>query len=372
MQGTHGRLAAAFLVVLATVIAVCPAGASAAEVVVEAPSGVSVRQGEVVRFAVGVRATGQIDCLVGRGNPAIAAIDTSHTLVGGAPASSGESGRLAFYSDNQGQLLPPAQCGVTWDGAPSSYTVPVTLAVAPNTPPGSYRLPVRARTANPSSAIFAPLTENNVDEVTVAVAPPPSSAAELAGPRENVSVNLIPVRGRVTIRYPGGGSFLGLPGPAQVPPGTRVDTTAGVVQIVSDRTGTGEAQSAEFWDGVFDVGYTRQLRPERGAAGGQAPQPYTELQLARRTGASLAVAAKGRKGVWGNGRGRFRTKGAYGAGTVRGTHWFTGETAAGTYVKVRRGRVEVSDFTVRRRVTLRAKQSYLARRPHRRRGRTRG
>jgi hypothetical protein len=56
------------------------------------------------------------------------------------------------------------------------------------------------------------------------------------------------------------------------------------------------------------------------------------------------LAAKRRKRVrrlWGDGKGRFRTRGRYGAGTVRGTKWLTKDRCDGTLVRVVRGRVAV-------------------------------
>ena len=67
---------------------------------------------------------------------------------------------------------------------------------------------------------------------------------------------------------------------------------------------------------------------------------------------SVASAAqrkrtKGRKPprkLWGDGRGRFRTKGRYGAATVRGTKWLTADRCNGTLVRVERGKVDVDDL----------------------------
>ena len=63
----------------------------------------------------------------------------------------------------------------------------------------------------------------------------------------------------------------------------------------------------------------------------------------------LAVAAKiprssGNRRLWGNGRGRFRTRGRYGAATVRGTKWLTDDRCDGTLVRVKRGKVAVKDL----------------------------
>jgi hypothetical protein len=48
--------------------------------------------------------------------------------------------------------------------------------------------------------------------------------------------------------------------------------------------------------------------------------------------------------LWGSGRGRFRTRGRYGAATVRGTKWLTLDRCDGTNVRVVRGKVSVQDL----------------------------
>ena len=69
--------------------------------------------------------------------------------------------------------------------------------------------------------------------------------------------------------------------------------------------------------------------------------------------------------LWGDGRGRFRTRGRYGAATVRGTRWLTLDRCDGTKVRVVRGKVAVKDLARpnRRPKLLRAGQSTLV--PHR-------
>ena len=71
--------------------------------------------------------------------------------------------------------------------------------------------------------------------------------------------------------------------------------------------------------------------------------------------------------VWGSGnRGRFRTRGRYSSGLVRGTVWLTVDRCDGTLTRVRRGKVIVRDFGLDRTVVVRAGERYLARaRPRR-------
>ena len=76
-------------------------------------------------------------------------------------------------------------------------------------------------------------------------------------------------------------------------------------------------------------------------------------------GAATAIAFAAPAG---GGR-RFRTRGRHSAATVRGTFWETSDRCDGTLTRVRRGRVVVRDFRLRRNVLVRAGRSYLARAP---------
>ena len=59
--------------------------------------------------------------------------------------------------------------------------------------------------------------------------------------------------------------------------------------------------------------------------------------------------------------GRFRTRGRFSAGTVRGTVWGTRDRCDGTLTVVRRGTVLVRDFRRRKTIAVHAGHTYLAR-----------
>ena len=65
--------------------------------------------------------------------------------------------------------------------------------------------------------------------------------------------------------------------------------------------------------------------------------------------------------LWGDGKGRFRTKGKYGAATVRGTKWLTEDRCRSTLVRVKRGKVSVRDAVKRKTVLVTKGRSYVAR-----------
>jgi hypothetical protein len=75
-----------------------------------------------------------------------------------------------------------------------------------------------------------------------------------------------------------------------------------------------------------------------------------------------AAAKRGRR-LWGDADGRFRTRGRYSSGAVRGTRWLTVDRCDGTLTVVREGQVAVRDFGLDRTVLVDEGERYLARAP---------
>jgi hypothetical protein len=143
-----------------------------------------------------------------------------------------------------------------------------------------------------------------------------------------------------------------------IPYGVTVDVTKGAVVLKSD-VGTLKVTGAG--------GITAAFVLARGTDRGKS---VVELRLAKgdfstckkpRASSASRAAAKTVRQVWGDGQGRFRTKGRYSSATVRGTKWLTADRCDGTFTEVQRGVIAVADFPNRRQVTLRAGRSYLAR-----------
>lgn len=360
---------ATWMVALAST-AVMAAPASAAEVIAGAEGGtVTAQRGRVTNFQLTLAATGTISCGTKRNNPARAVPDSQYLIVGGRNVPSGvPSGSFGFYSNDR--LTGIINCGTTWDTNPQPYRVRATLAVAPNTRVGSYRLPLTTRVANPSSGGFGRLTNTQPDAINVRVVEP---ARGLPNPQENRSVNLLPVRGNVFARYPRTNTAVAVNRPLQVPVNTRVDTIDGFVDLVSDRDSFGSRQAMTFWNGIFTVNYTRAVTPGSPTSR-RAGAPITELTLARYCPRSSRAAApagvrdpaqtsrrrRKRRGLFGRGKGRFRTRGSYGAGTVRGTTWYSESRCSGTLFRVGSGVINVRDLILKRDITLRSGQSYIA------------
>jgi hypothetical protein len=153
-----------------------------------------------------------------------------------------------------------------------------------------------------------------------------------------------PTSGTTTYREPGQAQPRPLTAEVNVPVNTIVDATNGRMGI-SSVNGAGD-----FFGGKFVI---REPRT----------QPVTQLWLAGEDPRDCtAVTPHVVRQLWGDGKGRFQTRGRYAAATVRGTKWRVQDRCDGTYVTVERGTVAVRDFGLRRTVVVSAGQSYLARR----------
>ena len=190
------------------------------------------------------------------------------------------------------------------------------------------------------------------------------------------------VSGDVFIKYPPGTGpraavkppkgFVALKGAANIPMGAQLDTRKGRVAVTSahDTSGT-TAQTADFYDGIFQV---KQSTPKTKPAKPKVlitdccSRATPRSECAPVKGASAAAAKKKKRGaksvlggLWGSGKGKFRTSGKYSSATVRGTIWLTQDRCDGTLTKVKRGTVSVRDFMRRKTVSVKAGHSYLAR-----------
>jgi hypothetical protein len=159
------------------------------------------------------------------------------------------------------------------------------------------------------------------------------------------------VSGKVRIRRPGSKQAVDLQGTDDIPLGSTVDTTQGVVALTSLAKAGGTPQTANFYEGVFKVTQTGSI---------------TQLELneplaACSRGRAAATANAKKRHLWGDGKGAFRTKGKYSSATVRGTKWLVQDTCAGTLTRVARGVVTVRDRVQHRTIRVTAGHSYLAR-----------
>jgi hypothetical protein len=166
-----------------------------------------------------------------------------------------------------------------------------------------------------------------------------------------------------------GQAFVPLTEARQIPVGSVLETTGGVVGITTATTASreGKLQSGDFGAGIFKL---LQGRRQKG---------LTELDIIDNHSASQVCASVGKgKGrayaakhlssktlgrVNASAHGRFTVRGQYSAAAVRGTVWNVGNRCEGTFTHVTRGVVLVRDFRRRKTITLFTGESYLARAP---------
>ena len=97
--------------------------------------------------------------------------------------------------------------------------------------------------------------------------------------------------------------------------------------------------------------------------GGITTLTLSEPLDCRKANGKAAAAAKKPKTrkLWGDGKGKFRTKGQYSAATVRGTRWLVQDTCTTTLTRVAQGVVSVRDAVKKKTFILRKGKSYTAR-----------
>lgn len=161
------------------------------------------------------------------------------------------------------------------------------------------------------------------------------------------------VSGIVLVRRPGTTGFVRLNGTDVIPVGSVVDATKGRVRIAAAQP-NGTQQTSDFHQGAFKLAQERTGMTNLTLFGGS----FRGCPRSRAAAAKVRTVRK----LWGDGSGRFRTKGRYATATLRGTRWYTADRCDGTLVRVTQGSVVVRDLRKRRSITLRAGRQYLARR----------
>ncbi len=170
-----------------------------------------------------------------------------------------------------------------------------------------------------------------------------------------------------------GRTFVPLTEARQIPVGSILETTHGVVGITTATTASqkGKLQTGDFGAGIFKL---LQNRKQKGLTDLDIIDNHSASQVCAtvgKRGKGRAYAAKLSSKVLGrvnaSGHGHFAVRGQYSAATVRGTVWNVGNRCEGTLTHVTRGVVSVRDFRRRKTITLFTGESYLARAPAKRR-----
>jgi hypothetical protein len=219
-------------------------------------------------------------------------------------------------------------------------------------PPGDYVFELRAIDAagNRSAvvsrafAVAAPQPAATPSPVPVATPAP----TPVPTPEAGKTVVARAVSGSIRVKRPGSTGFVELRGSDGIPVGSEVDAKRGRVRLTIEPGNGKRAQQAVFYAGIFRISQP----------GATLDLTLSEPLAACKKRASAAQSkAKSRK-LWGDGKGKFRTKGRYSAATVRGTIWLVQDSCAGTLTRVRQGVVSVRDR--KKTVLVRAGRSYLA------------
>jgi hypothetical protein len=204
-------------------------------------------------------------------------------------------------------------------------------------------------------------------DIVPASPPPPILGQRLvAGTTAGKVFIKFPARGSARVSQKGSG-FVPLMATRAIPVRSILDTRQGTVALRLARNRKGRTQSGRFGSGLFQVLQSRKKRAKglttlqmkgsaarfrrcggKGSASGDA---LGRSSLSRRAIRRLRARSKG----------RYRTRGRHSAATVRGTVWNMTDSCAGTLTTVKRGKVAVRDFRLKKTIVLRAGKSYLAR-----------
>jgi hypothetical protein len=291
----------------------------------------------------------------------------------GTAGSSGDGGPAT-----SAQLADPRgldQCGNTvlvadfgnnrarWFGVPP---VGGTTPCAPGPPPNT---PTTTTTTTTPPPVAPPATSSSTATTPAPVTPtnaiPP---LVLAPPVLGASIDATPIAGTVLVRLAGQRDFVPLAAATNLPLGTEFDTTKGTVSI-EFATGVGDPHSTEVSKGLF---ITRQAQatgsPLQLDLSGQlrgCPRPGRPSASA---GPTAVAARTSTRQVSVRAKGPVKSKGRYGAATVRGTAWIMKETCnttrpfrSGTLVVVTEGIVAVSDQVKHKTVVVKAGKRYFIR-----------
>jgi hypothetical protein len=177
---------------------------------------------------------------------------------------------------------------------------------------------------------------------------------QLPPPVPNRQVNALPASGTVKMKLPGTSAYVVLDEGEQIPVGTIIDVRKGRVTLVAAADKSGGTATADFYGGIFKLSQT-------GASKLTTTLSLVEKLSCPRGRGAIAAAKKKKRRLWGDGNGKFRTKGKHSAATVVGTKWLVEDRCASTLTRVARGRVSVRDFAKKKTVIVRAGKKYVAR-----------
>jgi hypothetical protein len=200
---------------------------------------------------------------------------------------------------------------------------------------------------------------------TVTGPPPPEATfTPVPAPRLGVTANVARVSGTVLVRLPGSTTFVPLASLRQIPFGSVIEATQGRVSVTTAAP-RGGTQTGEFFEGEFVLTQGRNGLVVAELAGGNFSVCPTARERAHKARAS-AAGASGKhvvRKLWADAHGSFSTKGNYAAGAVAGTEWLTEDLCDGTFIRVTRDKVAVTNLVNHHHLTVKVGHSYLAKAP---------
>ncbi len=238
------------------------------------------------------------------------------------------------------------------------YTV-VPSGEKNGSPPGENKSPSGGGSSNEPTAKAASLL-TPIISVPPLVVPPPVLAH---------TGNVAPVSGTVLVKVPGTSRFVPLSTLQQIPFGSVIEATHGTVSVTTAEPG-GKTQTGEFFEGEFILRQGPNGIVIAELTGGNfsvCPTKRERSHIARAASAPASAASASGSHVvrklWANAHGKFSTKGNYAAGAVQGTEWLTEDLCDGTYIKVTRDKVAVTNLVNHRHVEVTTGHHYLAKAP---------
>jgi hypothetical protein len=227
---------------------------------------------------------------------------------------------------------------------------------------------VRLVATNSAGTSFGP-------DVTFIMPRTPAPGSPTIGKTFNIS----PVSGVVLIRI--NGQLVPLTELQQIPANALIDARNGVLSLTTavgghaasdaavkgkNHKGKVKTQTGTFGGAIFRITQAHNglatLSLVEGAFQG-APSYAACKKHKTADATAAALSTKTLQLLHASAKGKFTTKGKYGAATVRGTKWTTADRCDGTLIHDLTDSVAVTDFVHHKTVILHAGQSYLAKKP---------